>query len=231
MFSCFKKNIIRKKFDKYDEFLFKYLNKSNIKLIDVGAHKGFFVDLINKKMGVSEAILIEPLEKSFEVLLKKYSNKKGWIILKNVISDKNNKEVKFFINSSEETSSLLKIKTMEELEDVDTVQKEELVLKTKTLDSICLENNFNAADLIKIDVQGAEHLVLKGGAETIKNSKIVWIENSFKPLYEKSSIFNDIYQMMGDLGFYLAEISPGHKSMRGELLQVDALYINNKYIK
>lgn len=234
------KNIINKIFnrlkilsvDKYSLNLFKYLNPNkSIILVDVGAHNGAFTDLILNYCGIKKGVLIEPLNNNFEYILKKYINKNDWIFLKNVVGDKENAEVNFFINSFSETSSLLKIKNIKELEDVDIEQKEEVILKMKTLNNIYLENNIKEVDLIKIDVQGAEHLVLAGGVNALKKTKMVWIENSFKSLYEGSSLFNDIYKYMNELDFYLAEISPGHRSNKGELLQVDTLYINNKYKK
>ena len=47
-----------------------------------------------------------------------------------------------------------------------------LNVKTKTLDSYCLENNIEQIDFIKIDVEGAEKLVLEGCSNMLKNKKI-----------------------------------------------------------
>lgn len=218
--------------EKYRLNLFKHLEADKqILLVDVGAHNGAFTDLILNYCGIKRGLLVEPLNKSFKFISEKYSDKKKFVLLKNVIGDKDEAEVKFFINSFEETSSLLKIKKIKELEDVAIDQKGEVVLKMKSLDAACEENGFDEIDLIKIDVQGTEHLVLEGARKTLKKTKMVWIENSFKPLYEGSSVFGDIYEKMNDLDFCLAEISPGHKSSKGELLQVDALYKNNKYLQ
>jgi len=84
--------------------------------------------------------------------------------------------------------------------------------------------------LLKIDVQGVEHLVLEGGKQALLNTSFVWMELSFKPLYIGSSVFHDIYSMMEKSGFILLELSPGHRSPINELLQADALFANPKFL-
>jgi hypothetical protein len=81
-----------------------------------------------------------------------------------------------------------------------------------------------SADLLKIDVQGAEHLVIRGGKNALSKTKLVWTEVSFKPLYESSSTFIDLYHALYELGFKLMEISPGFQGPYGELLQADTLF-------
>jgi len=43
-------------------------------------------------------------------------------------------------------------------------------LKMRALDNVLRENNIKNVDLIKMDVQGAELLVLKGAPKTVKNA-------------------------------------------------------------
>lgn len=70
--------------------------------------------------------------------------------------------------------------------------------------------------------------MIQGGEETLKMTSMIWIETSFKPLYENSSVFSQIYDLLNEKGFILMEISPGFRSPNGELLQVDLLFIKNK---
>ena len=102
-------------------------------------------------------------------------------------------------------------------------------IQTLTLDSIIEEQRIQNIDLIKIDVQGAEHLVLQGGVETLKRTKLVFIEFSYKPLYEKSSTFFDLYNIFYENNFMLVSTSNGYASPSGELLQGDALFVNKAF--
>jgi len=48
--------------------------------------------------------------------------------------------------------------------------------KTMTLSSVVIKNNFKLPDLIKIDVQGAELDIIKGGMDIINNAKYLIVE-------------------------------------------------------
>ena len=85
-------------------------------------------------------------------------------------------------------------------------------------------------DFIKLDVQGAEHLVIQGAKKTLALTRLLWTEVSFKSLYEGSSVFDDIYAQLESKGFVLLELSPGHRATNHELLQADALFANIKLL-
>ena len=91
-----------------------------------------------------------------------------------------------------------------------------------TLDNITAD--LPIIDLVKIDVQGAEHLVLAGAVETLAKSALIWTEVSFKPLYEGSCVFEEIYKTLDMAGFRMVSLDPGFRSADGELVQADALF-------
>lgn len=217
---------------KYDLFLLKHIgDKKEITIIDIGAHNGAFTDLISNHYQLKNAILIEPLIDNVNYLRNHFTSS-NIHIYPCVVSDSENDDATFFVNGFSQTSSLLQIKgECDELSGVNVSLKEALIMKTKTLDSILSEHEeINYIDLVKIDVQGTEHLVIDGGRKTLLNTKYIWVEVSFKPLYEKSALFEDIYDKLNKMGFILMEISPGHKSTIGELLQADALFFNKKFL-
>jgi len=76
----------------------------------------------------------------------------------------------------------------------------------KTLDSF----NFEDVDFIKIDVEGHEFKVLKGGIETIKKYKptIIIEENTSPEFYNKGKMF-DATNFLQDLG-YKVKTNRGH---------------------
>jgi len=213
--------------DKIETYLTKYLSGfKSISIIDIGAHRGAFIDQLEKHYDIAKAVLIEPIAELSGFLQTKF-NRKNFIIFQNALSDKDRASIEFQINEFAETSSMLVFKSeMEELSNVNVKLAKKENVTSRTLDSIMEETQFPAIDLIKIDVQGVEHLVLKGGKDTLARTKYIWIELSFKPLYIGSSVFQDIYGLMEENGFILLEISPGHRSSSNELLQADALFAN-----
>lgn len=196
-------------------------------IIDVGANRGdFFTDAfrIFKNNKIS-GVLIEPIPECVKTLKEKFSNHSNIKIINNAVSDINS-NVKFYVNSYDETSSLLKIKgEMPELDSVNTDLVRVIDVQTIRLDDI-FKDTPKIIDVLKIDVQGSEHKVFDGGEETCKKAKYIWTEVSFKALYEGSSTFNEVYEKLVSLGFVLVEIKDGHRSAKSELLQANCLFKN-----
>lgn len=217
--------------NKIQDYIVPYLGMgTQINLVDIGAHSGDFTNDILRLYTVMNGLLAEPIPSLAEKLKNKYSSK-GYSVYPNAFTDRDDDLIDFYINDFAETSSMLRIQTqMEELSDVKTQLVEKVTVRTRTLDSVIKENAFPKIDLLKIDVQGSEHLVLLGAKNALKQTRYVWIELSFKPLYLNSSIYYEIITLMQEQGFYLLELSPGHRSPKRELLQVDALFANNRII-
>jgi len=114
---------------------------------------------------------------------------------------------------------------MQELSNIQIDSKRIIKCISRTLDDIVSESSPNKIDLIKIDVQGAEHFVITGATKTLQITSMIWIEVSFKPLYEGSLLFDDIVSMLNTEGFKLMELEPVYRSREGELLQSDALFL------
>ena len=200
-----------------------------INYIDIGAHKGYFVDELSKYYSFKKVILVEPIAYLAEMLKTKYSSK-GYIIYQNIISDIQSENNDFHVNELLETSSLFEFDyDMNELTNINTKLARIQNISSKTLDDIFMDCKLTNIDLLKIDVQGAEHLVINGGKKTLENTRYIWIELSFKPLYKSSSVFGNIYSQLKKENFFLLEISEGHRGPRKELLQIDALFANSKY--
>jgi hypothetical protein len=109
----------------------------------------------------------------------------------------------------------------------ENVEETKLKVRTEALDKVISECNVDQIELLKIDVQGAEHMVLQSGQDTLKRTRLIFIEFSYKPLYEGSSTFFDLCKIMTDHQFRLVNVQPGFKAKNGELLQGDALFVNN----
>lgn len=201
-------------------------NKNPISIIDIGANKGGFIKDLSKWYTFKKVILIEPIPEIAKQLSQDFPN---YTIFPNVITNISNQEIEFNINGFSETSSIFDIKSeMQELSRINTERLQKIKIPSKTLDEIYLESALNQVDLLKIDVQGAEHLVIAGGKEALQKTKYIWIELSFKSMYENTSTFQEIYELLEKEHFILLEISPGFKAPNKELMQADALFCNTK---
>ncbi|MTJ32786.1 FkbM family methyltransferase [Aphanizomenon sp. UHCC 0183] len=202
----------------------KYLNKKHpVNVIDVGAHDGHFTQRINVYCGVKQGILIEPLPSKYKKLVDTFSEPK-YSVYECVVSDTRD-ECTFNVNELGVTSSLLDFHDSAPILDTISFKTEaQIRRKSRLLDDIFHESGISNVDILKIDVQGAEHLVLNGAEKTLEATQMIWIEVSFKQIYQDSYLFSEIYSLLSKHNFMLVEISPGYRSGKGELLQGDALF-------
>lgn len=216
----------------FSKLLYKYIKFDNeaISLIDVGANKGLFYNELKLcyRNAIIKAILIEPIPDCVSILKEKFGENSNLIIAQ-VAASNTNENKEFYINKYDETSSLLKIRQgIRELANIDIEQKAIIKVNTTKLDSIVIEYNFTPEiiNLLKVDVQGFEDRVLLGAVETLKRTEYIWIEVSYKKLYEGSCLFSDIYSILSASGFILVEILDGHRTDQNELIQTNCLFKN-----
>jgi len=212
--------------------ILKWLPKEKpIIFFDIGASVGHFTQSICGEYQIEKGIIIEPIAKMIPILEEKFSNREVFKIINAVVSDTNT-EVDFYFNEEfDSISSLLKIHyDKPELLSLNIKEPVQTKVQALTLDHLFKTHQLSNIDLIKIDVQGAEHLVLQSASNALKRTKMVYTEFSFKPLYENSSTFFDLYKILYDNEFCLVNISQGYTSSNGELLQGDALFINKRLI-
>jgi hypothetical protein len=91
------------------------------------------------------------------------------------------------------------------------------IRKTRTLDSVCKEKNWEKPDLIKMDVQGAEVKVLKGAQEVIKNCNHLILEVQTKEFSLGAPMLKDVEEYMQSIGFVLfTSMSTNRSSCDGD---------------
>jgi hypothetical protein len=80
--------------------------------------------------------------------------------------------------------------------------------------------------LVKIDVQGYEDYVLRGGEQTIRRARLIIIETSFQAQYEAQPLFDDVYRTLTGWGFaYVGAIDQLMNPSNGSIVQQDSLFI------
>ena len=127
------------------------------------------------------------------------------------------------------SSSLLKMGTLHKIAFPDTAEltTEEISVKTlaEAVQPLDLKDNL----FIKIDVQGYEMQVLRGGPEVIKRAKVLIVETSFYPLYEGQAFFGEIYQTLSNYGFtYMGDFESIKNPANGAALQGNAIFLNQR---
>ena len=178
-----------------------HLRNLNIdKIIDVGAHKGEFLEKMLKIEKVNSFYAFEPQKDIFDILNQKFS-KNNKITLLNYALDKEITNKNLQINKFSMTSSLAEINEKSlylKLKNFLTRSKSNFVdeyeVQTNTVDNVFKDVNLEKT-LLKIDVEGFEMNVIKGSKIKLKEIPYILIENQFGNHY-KNSNFNDIKDVL-----------------------------------
>lgn len=130
---------------------------ANSTCVDIGAYKGFYLNLMIQAAPQGTHIAFEPVPKNFNQLLRKYSS--ATRVYKIALSDE--KGVATFYHTLENSS----YSGLKKLIYPRKIHLQKLEVETDVLDNMMHDA---APALIKLTVQGAELRVLKGAANTIR---------------------------------------------------------------
>jgi len=136
-------------------------------VIDIGANVGYYTIFFSKLVGKEGKVYaFEPEPRAFLILKNKAKRLKNVILERKAVGDKNAR-IKFYVDKSIAGSSVYKdaIYSLEACIEVDMISLDEYFRNLK--DEIAL---------IKMDVQGAEFLILKGMKNLIKKVKAIIFE-------------------------------------------------------
>lgn len=98
------------------------------------------------------------------------------------------------------------------------------------LDDYTKINDINQPDLIKMDTQGAELDILKGGANSVRNAKIIFAECWLSKGYGNNTpLFLQLANALANLSFDLFDIGDEYRSQEGIAQTKDAVFINRTY--
>lgn len=207
-------------------------------ILDIGANTGTWSTNVRKEYPKSKILMVEASDQhvpSLDTTVTSIGNAKHRIA---VLSEKDEDSVTFYLNEKASTGN-----SMFQEQTKFFANTKPIVKTTRTLDSI-VEEEANPTtpggeaflrsnrdfDFIKIDVQGAELMVLKGGMETLKGATFVQFEGSTVEYNSGGSCFYEVDELLRSNGFYLYDHSD---DLRHPLLfrtlglgQWDMLYVN-----
>ncbi|MBU0545040.1 MAG: FkbM family methyltransferase [Proteobacteria bacterium] len=138
----------------------------------------------------------------------------------------------FCITVSPGNTSLFKPgKRLKEIDPDGASLKSTKKVEVMPVDEWLKENGNHSIQLIKLDIQGAELLALRGAENVLKNSVLaVYTEILFNPLYEGGALYSDIDLCLRNYGFVLYDIFKPKYNSNGLLMWGNAIFLNsNKF--
>jgi FkbM family methyltransferase len=156
-------------YDRYTKQIMKKVIGKNSNCIDVGCHKGELLNVIVRLAPGGTHFGFEPIPELYNQLITKYKNKAR--LYPYALSDTNGVSNFQFVRNAPAYSGIKKRLYTTNNPDID-----EISVATRTLDGI-IPDDINI-DFIKIDVEGGEFDVLKGGIMVLKRCQPIVIFES-----------------------------------------------------
>jgi FkbM family methyltransferase len=196
-------------------------------IIDVGANQGQFAEWVLPQFPEAKLYCFEPLPNPFEKLDAWAKQQNGRVVPLNWAIGDEEGQVSMFYHTEHSTSSSL-LPSTELIGELYPFTKEQQEVKVDllTLDHAVEKINdpFDDDIMIKLDVQGFEDRVIRGGSQIFKKAKICIIEVSLEGLYEGQANFKELSFMLYDLGFSYAGNLDQKYEEDGRCVSLDAVF-------
>lgn len=204
-----------------------WLKNYNINsILDIGGNEGQYIKFINNVFPKAKIYSFEPISSCF-LKIEKLSKELKQVTAFNFALGDSNELVDFNLNVFTPSSSIMKMK-QEHITNFPHAKETNLIkIEIKRLDDVISQLEMKKDVLVKIDVQGYESRVLKGGYSFFsKIPKIIIVEASIVSLYEQEASFAELYDLFRTMGYkYMGNMHQLYSPVDGSVLQVDAIFI------
>ena len=197
-------------------------------ILDIGANIGQFARMIERVFPEAKIYSFEPLPDAFKELDKRSRIKNGKVKAFNLALGDSDGEIEMFYHTEHSPSSSI-LKTTDICEKLYPFTKTKEIIKVQmnTLDKAIDELNIPLVPevLIKLDVQGYEDRVIKGGKLTFSKARACILEINLDKLYETQPSFKDIILLLYDLGYRYGGNLNQSIAEDGHVIYIDAVFI------
>ena len=179
-------------------------------IIDVGAYRGEWTELARRIFPGAPVIMVEAQQSKRQQLEALCGN--GIRFASAVLASAAGREVTFY---EMETGSSF-------FGELSNAPREPKSYVTDTLDNIAV--GLDGPLFLKVDVQGAELEVLKGGEETVRRCELIQLEVAILPYNEGAPTFLEVLSYMDERDFVPLDVSGFSRPNGVDLVQIDVLF-------
>jgi FkbM family methyltransferase len=194
-------------------------------IFDIGANRGNTVIKYANLFPTAKIYAFEPFVGTFEILKDNVKDISNINIFNFAIAEKIGETV-FYSNKNEDTNSILSSSKIGLSSDEQVKTIGQTIVNTETIDSFCSIHKIDKIDILKMDIQGAELLALKGAIKLLEEKKIglIYTETYFRRQYNNQPLFHEISKFLADYGYYIQDIySPIYG--KGSIAWCDAIFL------
>lgn len=197
-------------------------------IIDVGANRGQFARRISAIFPEAHIYCFEPLPEPFEELKQWADCQQGKVTVFNMgLGDGEGTVRMFYHLNHSPSSSLLRSTNICEMHYPFTKKQIPVSVTLAPLDKLLEVPYISLLPdiVIKLDVQGYEDRVIRGGIETFRKAKACVLEVCLDPLYEEQATFKNIFILLDELGYRYAGNLDQVYAADGHVIYLDAVFM------
>jgi FkbM family methyltransferase len=196
-------------------------------ILDIGANDGSFARTMRARFPDAEIISFEPLHHSYAALLENMKGDAKFRAYNTALGEEAGETV-IHRSASDPSSSLLPMAELHKKLYPKSAEHTDETIQVARLDEVLKNETLAAPMLVKIDVQGFEAGVIRGGTDVLRKADIVLVENSFVTLYEGQALFAEIHDLLHSLGFSYRGRSETHYDLQTkEPIYEDSVFIRD----
>jgi FkbM family methyltransferase len=190
-------------------------------VVDVGANVGDWSVALLRVSKPEQLVIVEPAPTLQDPLRRRFGHIKDIVLVGSGLASQIG-TMDFYLTDDSASSSMLLPRSKMNNYYGHGFQSESVVsIPVTTLD--VLTAKMDRVSLVKLDVQGYELEVLKGGIRTLAKCDAVMMEVTFYSHYEGDSSFGVLHQFMAQNGFTLWNLSEPFR-VGGAAMWCDAVY-------
>jgi FkbM family methyltransferase len=195
-------------------------------VVDVGANTGQYGAELREWGFQGRIVSFEPTGAAFKTLAERAATDPHWSVFNFALgAEQGTAEINVASNEGASSSLMPMLeKHRQSAPEVKYVATEQVAVRT--LDS-ALEDIVTPEEilLLKMDVQGYEHFVLRGATSVLAQVRAIECELSLVPLYEGQLLLPQMLALLDSLGFQPVSFNPFFLDpVSGHCLQVDCLF-------
>lgn len=197
-------------------------------VIDVGANEGQFAHLISRFFPRADLYCFEPLQGPYAELESWAQTQGGRVHCFPLALGDHEGTVDMHLHQEHTPSSSLLEATESCHRIYPQTRSERLVpVRLSTLDRVLggIVDDMELEILLKLDVQGFEDRVLRGGTRVLSKCRALLLEVSLEPLYEKQASFHGLVALAHELGFRYAGNLDQKYGDDGRVVFLDAVFV------
>lgn len=203
----------------------RIIKESEISLVlDIGANRGQWALNLLSSDYAGRIISFEPTEEFIE-LQRAASNYSNWDCHPLAISNSSGMQIMHQASNGNLSSSLLAPNQIT-LMGFDINFHEGKEVETITLDEF-FSNDLSEKTYLKVDVQGAEMLVLEGASKVLDSIKAVEFESAIIKLYKNEHNHYELTQLLIGRGFKPRQLVVTHWNRDMDTVSLDAVFVRD----